>query len=470
MKGGILMAKDKYPDYEAELKKLETMSEDKLRELQFKKLKKQLKYCYETSPFFYKTRFDAIGVKPEDIRTWDDFRNLPLYISKIDEKEAQEESLKRYNHPFGTNLCTPIEKVILLHSTTGTTGEPTFPYVYTQKDSERHHQTAGRHYWKIGLRPGERVLYAAGAANMAGLKIYEYALRYYGCLPLTVGAEAGTERILRIMDITKPTTLFATPPLIEYLIEACPKVLKKDVKEFKLKRLIGSGSPGAGIPATKKKIEEAYQCRLYDSFGGCFAVSCDVDEYQGMHLYCRDFVIFMEDMVDPQTKKPIKDIKDGTIGEVRLTNLEWEGRPFLKYSQGDIYQVFTKKCICGWDTPRVKILGRLDDMLIIKGVNVYPAAIKNVVSSFEPRTTGEIRVVLDQPPPAVPPPMKIKVEYGPDIQTEEQKKTLAQELEEALHVQLKFRAAIELIPTGSLERAAGPGAKGKLIEKTYENK
>ena len=454
--------------YEKEVEQLESMSEEEIRVVQFQKLKKQIKYCYDASPFFYQKKFDALGVKPEDIKTWEDFRNLPLYISKEDEKEAQEESLERYGHSFGTNLCAPIENVVQVGSTTGTTGEPTFTYMYTQRDYERNHQMVARQFWMMGIRPGERVVYAAGVANLSGLRIYEHSFRYYGCLPIPVGAEAGTERILRIIDATKPTTLMATGPLIEYLIEAAPKILKKEVSDFKLKRVISSGAPAAGIPTTKKKIEDAYQCRLFDAFGGCLACSCDVDDYQGMHVLARDFFILFEDMIDPNTREPIWDIRDGTIGDCRMTSLEYEARPFFKSSQGDIYQVFTGRCKCGSNIPRVRILGRSDDMLIIKGANVYPAAIKNVVSSFEPRTTGEMRVVLDQPGPAVPPPMKLKVEHGPDITTKDQKKTLARELEDAMHNRLKFRAAIELIPSGTLERAAGPGAKGKMIEKTYE--
>ena len=457
-------------DYEKELEELEAMSEEELRALQLKKLQTQLKYCYESSPYFYRKRFDAIGVRPEDIKTWEDFQKLPLYVGKEDEREAQAESLEMDNHPFGTFLCAPIDKVVQLGSTTGTTGEPTFPYMYTKKDYYNHHKIAGRHFWKMGLRPGDRVVYAAGVANLAGLRIYEHALRDYGCLSIPVGAEAGTERILKIIDLTRPSTFLATGPLIEYLIEAAPKILKKDVSEFKLKRVVSSGAPAAAIPATKKKIEDAYGCRLYDSFGGYLGGSCDVDEYQGMHLFARDFSIFIEDMIDPDSKEPIWEVKDGTIGEARITLLEWEARPMLKYSTGDIFQVFTGKCECGWEAPRVKILGRSDDMLILKGVNVYPAAIKNVVSSFEPRTTGEMRVVLDQPGPGVSPPLKLKIEHGPDITSEDDKKALAEELEEALHVRVKFRAAIELIPPGTLERAAGPGAKGKLIEKTYEKK
>jgi len=463
------MRTDKFPDYETELKEIEMMPEEKLRSLQLRKLKEQIKYCYESSPL-YQRKFNAIGLKPEDVKTWDDFRNISLYISKTEERDAQEESLKLLGHPFGTNLCAPIEKVIQLGSTTGTTGEPTYPYMYTLKDYELSHRLAGRHFWKMGLRPGERVVYAAGTANLTALRIYEHALRWYGCLPLPVGAEAGTERILKVINATRPTTILATGPLIEYLIEAAPKLIGKEVREFKLKRLISSGAPAAGIPAVKKKIEDAYQCRLYDSFGVFLGGSCDLDEYQGMHVYSRDYVILFEDMVDPQTKEPIKNIGNGTTGECRVTSLEWEARPFFKYSSGDIFQLTTEKCSCGWNTPRIRILGRSDDMLIIKGVNVYPATIKNVVTSFEPRATGELRIVLDQPPPSVPPPMKIKVEYSQGIATEEQKKALADEIEEALHVQCKVRAAIELLPPGTLERAAGPGAKGKLIEKAYEKK
>ncbi|MBU3947035.1 MAG: phenylacetate--CoA ligase family protein [Proteobacteria bacterium] len=457
-------------DYDKELAALEDMPADELRQLQMGKLKKQIKYVYDNSPDFYQKKFDAIGAKPEDIKTWDDFRNLNLYFEKSDDRETQTASSEKYGHPFGTNLCAPIDKIIHLGSTTGTTGEPTFPYLFTKEDYEIHHHMAGRHFWKMGLRPGERVLYAAGAANLAGLRIYEHALRWYGCLPIPIGAEAGTEKILRMIDVTKPSTLLATGPLIEYLIEATPKILNKDVSQLGLKRLISSGAPAAAIPSVKKKIEDAYRCRLYDSFGGYIGGSCDLDDYQGMHLLTRDFILIMEDLVDPTTKEPIRNITDGMVGESRMTNLQWMARPFFKWSPGDIFQIFTETCKCGWKFPRIKILGRSDDMLIIKGVNVYPAAIKNVVSSLEPKTTGEMRIVLEQPGPGVPPPMKIKVECGIDIDTDDKKNALKKELEDAMHIKLKCRTSVTIIPPNTLERAAGPGAKGQMIEKAYEQK
>ncbi len=457
-------------DYDKELAELENMPADELRQLQLSKINKQIKYIYDNSPDFYQKKFDEIGVKPEDIKTWDDFRNLNLYFGKSDDRETQEASSAKYGHPFGTNLCAPIDKIIHLGSTTGTTGEPTFPYLYTKEDYEKHHHMAGRHFWKMGIRPGERVLYAAGAANLAGLRIYEHALRWYGCLPIPIGAEAGTEKILKMINVTKPTTLLATGPLIEYLIEATPKILNKDVSQLGLKRLISSGAPAAAIPAVKQKIEDAYRCRLFDAFGGYIGGSCDLDDYQGMHLFARDFILIMEDLVDPSTKEAIRDIKDGTVGESRMTCLDWMARPFFKWSPGDIFQVFTDTCKCGWKLPRIKILGRSDDMLIIKGVNVYPAPIKNIVSSFEPKTTGEMRIVLDQPGPGVPPPMKIKVECGISIDSEDKIIALKNELEDAMHIKLKCRTSITIIPPGTLERAAGPGAKGQMIEKAYEQK
>ena len=452
-----------------EMKRVEALSEPVLKELRVKKARRQASYVYNNSPF-YRQKFDDLGIKPRDIQTWEDFRQLPIYVCKEDEKREQERSLEEYGHPFTTWLCTPVANLEGISSTTGTTGEPTFTYLYTSRDYRRHHEIAARHFWQMGLTPADVVVYAAGMANLSGLRVYEHALRAYGCAVAPVGAEAGTERILKIINLVKPTTFLATGPLIEYLIEAAPKVLGKEVRDLKLKRVISSGAPAAAIPEVKKKIEEAYQCRLYDSFGGYLGVSCDLDEYQGLHAFARDYVVYHEDMVDPNTKKPIMEIKDGTIGECLVTMLEWQARPFFKFGMGDVAQVFTEECECGLKTPRLKLIGRADDMLILKGVNVYPQAIKSVVESFAPRTTGEVRAVLDEPGPGVKPPLKLKIEHGLDITSDEQKKILAQELEDAMHTRLKFRAAIELLTPNTLERAAGPGAKGQLIERTYQKR
>jgi phenylacetate-CoA ligase len=158
-------------------------------------------------------------------------------------------------------------------------------------------------------------------------------------------------------------------------------------------------------------------------------------------------------------------VTDGAVGEMVITSLQRKACPLVKYAYGDIVQIFTKECPgCGFKGPRIKFIGRADDMLIVKGVNVYPSAIKEVIVSFVPRVTGEMRIVLDQPPPRVVPPLKIKLEHGPQVRDPELD-GLAEEISRALHNWLKIRPVIEWVRPNSLERSP---RKTPVFERKYE--
>ena len=177
-----------------------------------------------------------------------------------------------------------------------------------------------------------------------------------------------------------------------------------------------------------------------------------------MHFVSADHCIL--ELVDPQTKDPIE-IADGAVGEMVFTFIGWEGGPFMRYALGDLIQIYTEACSCGWPEMRFKILGRADDMLIIKGVNLYPSALKGVVSEFEPRTTGVLRIILEQPGPLVKPPLKIRVEHGLKNPTEEDKQQLKKELGDLIKNRLRVKPDIELVEPYSLPRESG---KTSLIE------
>jgi len=185
------------------------------------------------------------------------------------------------------------------------------------------------------------------------------------------------------------------------------------------------------------------------------------EEYHGMHVVCEDYNLYY-DIVDPETKKPVE-WKDGAIGEKILTSLDWEAAPPFRYDSGDIIQMFMDECECGSKGVRVKFIGRVDDMLIVKGINVFPSAIRNMINSFIPKVTGAFKIILDNPPPRVVPPLKMMVEYGQGI-TEGEINVLKVEMEEKMSNILRFRPSIEFVPPESLERTAG---KVKLFEKRY---
>ncbi len=446
---------------------IETMQVEELKKFQLGRLKKQLHYIYENSPFFYKKKFDEAGVHPGDIKTFDDFRNLPIFRTKEEDRLAQEESMERFGHPYGTYLCAPLEKVVHVYCTSGTSGQPSF-YTYTENDMRVNDECWARTYWRAGIRPGDTVIHGFGLSVWsAGVPVVR-ALANMGCRPIACGAEAGTERMLMFANLTKPKALVGTPSLAEYLIEKCPQVLGKEVKELGIKSIVVAGAPGAGLPDVRKKIEEAFGAKLFDSSQGAWGlanVSCDSPEYQGLHVISEDFCIWY-DIIDPDTKRAVP-LENGAIGEGVITSFVQEAAPAVRYAFGDLIQVFTEPCPgCGFVGHRFKILSRVDDMLNVKGIKVYPAAVKNIVNSFVPRTSGEMRIVLDEPPPKVTPPLRMMVEHGANL-SGDQLEMLRSELVERIQARLKFKPEIELVLPGTLERST---LKGKLIEKRYEPK
>jgi phenylacetate-CoA ligase len=286
------------------------------------------------------------------------------------------------------------------------------------------------------------------------------AIQHLGAKVLPIGAEGGTRRLLEFADLTKPTHMILTPSFAEYLTEKCPDILGKEIKELGFRALICGGEPGAGDPAVRARLEEGFGAKIFDWMGGAYGyMSICCENHQGMHFVSPDHSYL--ELIDPETKQALQ-MEDGAVGTVANTSLDWEGGPILRYDLGDVTQVFTSQCSCGLPGLRLRVLGRSDDMLIVKGINVYPAAVKNVIAEFAPRTTGEMRIVLDQNGPKVPAPLHVKVESG----KEEQDLTgLKSEIESRIHDVLRFKAEIRLVPEGSLERTT---TKAKLIEKRFE--
>ncbi len=386
--------------------KVETMSEEELRELQWKRLKKQIKYDYDHSIYFQE-KFKKAGVKPKDIASLEDFQKVPL-MTKDEHRRAQQESIERFGHPYGLVTCAPMEKIVRISSTSGTTGMPTL-YTLTKHDVAVLNEMHARKYWRAGLRPGHVVLQALSLSMFTGGLPLSDGIQAMGLCCVPVGIEGGTKRIVDFLLLTRPQALIATPSFGEYLIEKSLSLTGKEAKDLGIRWFFCAAEPGGGINAVRKRLAEGFQARVYDHTGGGHAfhgICCGDEEYRGMHFISPDHCIL--ELIDPETKKPV-DMKDGAVGEMVFTFLDWEGGPFLRYVLGDILQIFTKPCVCGFPGIRFNILGRGDDMLIVKGVNIYPSAIKEAVARFHPRTTGVLKILLDKPGPLVKPPLKLQV-------------------------------------------------------------
>jgi len=445
---------------------LNTLSQEEIRRHQERKLTRQLEYCYQSSEF-YRKKFDDAGAKPADIRTMEDLRRLPIFMVKDDERRSAEESLQKYGHPFGLHLCAPVDSLYLTGTTSGTTGTPTFSYTFTEKDIHFVGRHLGHRLSLAGVGKGDRVVFFF-ALGIYATTMTLWGLRGLGALPIDIDARAGTDLLLQFIELTRPTYLACTPSLAEFLVQKSPKVLKKPVEAFRLKGLLTTGEVGIAIPEIKNRLESAYGCRAWDYWspcGNCMGISCDSDEYQGLHAVAPDVCTSYDDLVDPITKEPVDSDVDGAIGEMVITSLEREACPAVKYAYGDVVQIFTKECpACGFKGKRAKLIGRADDMLIVKGVNVYPVAIKDIIAGFTPEVTGEMRIVLKQRPPRVVPPIHIKIEHAGGIGRADLP-GLEERIARALHDKIKIRPLIEFVPEGELPRET---RKTPLFEKRYE--
>jgi phenylacetate-CoA ligase len=281
-----------------------------------------------------------------------------------------------------------------------------------------------------------------------------------GILCLDIGAETPIEKIVEYANVTHPNVLMSTPSFAEGLIEAYPKLTGKPVSELGIKKLLLSGEPGVAIPSIRKRMEEAFGGKWNDYLminGEGFSSSCTTDEYQGLHEVALDLSIWSDDLIDPDSKNPIE-VKEGAIGEGLITSLDREGLPLIKYKLGDVIQVFTKSCECGYPGPgnRIKHIGRLNDRLFVEGVGVFPIAVRDVITSFIPRVTGAMRIVLTEPPPNISPPLKIKIEHGPEVE-QSQLRDLAKEIEDRMFQLYRIRSKVEFVP---------PEALGRVTKKT----
>lgn len=440
-----------------------SMGPEQIRNYQEQRLVIQIEYAYSNSDF-YRRRFKAVGAEPGDIKTLDDYYRLPVLMDKEQERLSQAESVERHGHPFGSHLCCSPEDVAITATTSGTSGLPTFTYTLAQDDIYNLAPAVSLMVAQAGLGWGDRMLFSY-ALGIYATSVALPPLRRAGILPIDVDVRTGADGILMYAGLTKPSGAMTTPSLAQYLVHRAQD-LGQDVADLKLQGLFLVGEIGVGVPGVKRFLEDSYGCRIYDWIGPAgqtLAFSCDSDEYYGMHAVSPDMDLYPLDLVDPETKKHI-DAGDGAEGEAIYTSLRRKALPLVRYASGDVVRIATGPCPgCGFTGARLFITGRSDDMLIVKGVNVYPAAIKRIINEFSPDVTGEMRIVLSTPPPRVEPPLVLKVEFGEHVR-EADLTGLEQRITKELHNRIRVTPRIEWVPANTIERAV---AKTPLFERQY---
>jgi phenylacetate-CoA ligase len=399
----------------------------------------QLAYLLERSHFYREKLvcFETAGGLAE-------IAQLPLT-----EKDELRQTRTPEN-PFGAHLCAEYHELVRIYSTSGTTGTPSY-IPLTAGDLDNWVTGSARSYAASGIGSGQRIVstynagpFVAGAALAAFDRI--------GLAHIPVGT-GNRDRLVRAIEELRPEAVVLTPSYAAYLAES------HDLRSSSVERVLVAGEPGGGEPAFRARLEEGWGAKVTEAMGiGDIGISLwgECEAQDGMHLGARGFV--HPELIDPETGAALE-LADGATGELVLTHLRHRAAPLLRFRTRDHVEVRMSRCACGRTGPRVRCIGRTDDMLIVRGVNVFPAAIREVVSAFAPDVSGQILVRPETAGVKQEPPLPVSVELGPESAATP---LLAQAIAERLRKALLVRTTIELVPLGSLERSE---YKSKLVER-----
>jgi phenylacetate-CoA ligase len=410
----------------------------------------QLEYLFERSAF-YRDKLRAAGVHSgRAAGGLADISRLPLT-----EKDEIRATCTATN-PIGAHLCAAASEIVRIYSTSGTTGTPSYVPL-TADDVENWVTASARSYAASGVAPGARLVstynagpFAAGAALAAFERI--------GLCHIPVGT-GNTERLMSAVELLRPAAVVLTPSYAEYLGEwASDRDL--DLAEASVEHVLVAGEPGGGEPAFRARLEEAWGARVTEAMGiGDIGVSLwgECEEQDGMHLGARGLV--HAELIELETGDPLA-MDDGATGELVLTHLRHRAAPLLRFRTRDHVEVRATPCACGRTGPRIRCIGRTDDMLIVRGVNVFPSAVREVVSGFVPDVSGHVLVRPRAPGVKQEPPLPVTVELARGASGGA---ALAEAIRERLRSVLVVQTRVDLAPWGSLRRSE---YKSTLVERS----
>lgn len=427
--------------------KMELMERKELEELQLQRLKSVAQKVYDSVPF-YRNIFKEAGVAPEDIQSLKDLARLPT---------TRKQDL-RDNYPFGL-FAVPLDEVVRVHASSGTTGKPTV-VGYTAKDIETWSDLMARDFVMVGVKKGDIFQNAVNYGFFTGGLGVHYGIERMGAMAVPSGV-GNTERQLEIMMDFGVTVLHCTPSYALYLAETAKARGVVD----RLKLSIGCFGAEPWSDESRKELEESLHIKAYDSYGLSEmmgpGVAFECQEQNGLHIWEDHFLIEILD----ENEQPCA---PGEPGELVLTSLTKEAMPLIRYHTGDVTYILEEKCSCGRTCRKLhRFLGRADDMLIVRGINVFPSQIEDVLVSI-PEIGNYFQVVVDRKRHGLD-EISIQVELKDEAFTGElsdlariQKRT-----EEKLKSVLNVRSKIELVEKGSIPRTAGKSKKVVDLRDVY---
>ena len=404
-----------------------------LEALQIEKLRSMLKQIYGRNRF-YTDKLDAAGIHPESIKTLEDFKSLPL-TSKAELVKAQSDAL-----PFGSNTTFEESAYSRFHQTSGTTGTP-LRVLDTPESWDWWGRCWGHVLAGAGLTENDRLFVPFSFGPFIGFWAAVEGARKINALMIPGGGRDSLQR-LHLMKELGTTAMCCTPTYALRLAEVAQES-GFDLSEIPLQTLIHAGEPGANVPATKARIESVWNAKCYDHAGaseiGAHSFECEVQP-NGTHVIESEFIV---EVLNPET---LEAVPAGEQGELIITNLGRIGYPVMRYRSGDLVVLNSQKCVCGRTFSRFEggVLARADDMVVVRGINVFPSAVENLVRQCE--TVEEFRITVSTNREMAN--LAIELELSKTANPESARKTVDQ----AIQNELSLRPEITFVPSGSLPR------------------
>ncbi|HMK36860.1 MAG TPA: AMP-binding protein [Desulfomonilaceae bacterium] len=418
---------------------LETMSREELETLQLKKFRRIVKWAYEKSRF-HRSLYDAAGLRPEDIRTMEDVRKVP----KV-EKSMMRDIQRKDPFPYGDALCVPLDEVVEFRQTSGTTGQPVYQ-PDTWQDWEWWSECWATLLWAQGYRPRDRVFLPFGYNIFVAFWAGHYACEKIGCEIVPGGVLDTKARLLKMQEV-RATAMMATPTYVLGMAEVATKKLSLDpARELGIRRITCAGEPGALVPSTKRRMEQAWGAKVYDHTGateiGAWGFECSAQP-GALHV---NEAMFLAEIEDLDTGEAITE--PGRTGKLVITALDRIAQPCIRFDSKDIVKFGVDPCDCG-RTYRLMpggVVGRADDITKVKGVLLAPSAIEDVVRSM-PGLGDEYEVTVEKRGDVDHILLRVELAQGTT-----DSKSVTEALATELRVKTNLGYEIQVHPYGSLPR------------------
>ena len=415
---------------------LETQSRVAWQSLKLDLLRRHLAHAYQGSPY-YRASFDAAGIHPSDLKTLDDLRRFP-FVTKTILRDRQLAV-----PPFGDLVSVPERDVVYISCSSGSTGIPTAS-PFTAQDFDDWIDYEARQFWSSGMRPQDRYCHSLNLSLFIGGPCVLGAQKL-GALTIHAGT-VPSERLLNLLKQFQATIIWTTPSYAWYLGETALKEGIDPRRDLSVQRIFVAGEPGGSISETRERIEALWGAHVYDYYGlsdifGSCAGMCE--ERDGLH-WAEDHILL--EVVDPDT---LEEVKEGERGELVLTTLKKSARPMIRFRTGDIVSFTSEPCRCGRTSIRLSgVHGRLDDMLIIKGVNIFPSDVE-AIARRDVGLTGEYRLIVERINHLDRLTVEVERAHGFNGTNEE----LVHRFARALQSVTGVRAVVNVLPAETLPRA-----------------